>query len=41
MTMQSDIILLLPEITLLTLACAVLIIDTFSSDPARNITYGL
>jgi len=39
MILQSDIVLLLPEITLLSLACAVLIIDTFSRDPLRNVTY--
>jgi NADH-quinone oxidoreductase subunit N len=33
--------LALPEVILLASACALLVIDTFSKDPGRNITYGL
>jgi len=39
--MMTDILQVLPEITLLVFACAVLVIDTFSNDPQRRITYGL
>ncbi len=41
MMLQSDLILLLPEISLFALGCCVLIIDTFSKDPSRTITYAL
>jgi len=37
----NDILLLLPEIVLLTLACTVLVIDTFSRDETRRLTYYL
>ena len=40
-TMLADIMRLLPEIALMTVACAVLVIDTFSHDPQRRITYAL
>lgn len=39
MIQSADILLLLPEIVLLTMACALLVIDTFSKDPERNMTY--
>ena len=39
MIQPADILLLLPEIVLLTMACALLVIDTFSKDPERHITY--
>jgi NADH-quinone oxidoreductase subunit N len=38
---SADILLLLPEILLLSLACFALIVDTFSKDPLRKVTYGL
>ena len=41
MNWSTDIILALPEVILLTSACALLVIDTFSKDPGRIITYGL
>lgn len=41
MNWQADIMLALPEVVLLASACALLLIDTFSKDPGRNITYGL
>jgi len=39
MFQPSDILLLLPEIILLSFACLVLLVDTFSNDPARKVTY--
>lgn len=39
MIQTSDILLLLPEIILLSMACALLVIDTFSRDPNRLVTY--
>ncbi len=39
--MMNDIRVLAPEILLLALACAVLVIDTFSRDTARELTYRL
>jgi len=39
--MISDILLLTPELVLLTLACVILIVDTFSADPHRAVTYWL
>ena len=41
MTWSTDIMLALPEVILLASACVLLVIDTFSKDPDRNITYGL
>lgn len=35
----ADILLVLPEAVLLVFACSILLLDTFSRDPARNITY--
>ena len=35
----TDILLLLPEIVLLAMACAILVIDTFSKDVNRTVTY--
>ncbi|GJM04302.1 MAG: NADH-quinone oxidoreductase subunit N [marine bacterium B5-7] len=37
--MNADLIIALPEITLLTLACLVLIVDAFSKDPLHLLTY--
>ncbi len=37
--MNADLIIVLPEITLLALACLILIIDAFSKDPAHLLTY--
>ena len=37
--MNADLIIALPEITLLTLACLVLIVDAFSEDPLHLLTY--
>ena len=37
--MTSDIILLIPELALLTLACIALVIDTYVTTPERTITY--
>ena len=37
--MNTDLILVLPEITLLSLACLVLIVDAFSKDPLHQLTY--
>ncbi|MEX2353673.1 MAG: NADH-quinone oxidoreductase subunit NuoN, partial [Gammaproteobacteria bacterium] len=39
--MISDIFLLTPEIVLLALACIILIVDTFSEDSQRSLTYWL
>ncbi len=39
MVQLSDIVVLLPEINLLIFACAILVVDTFTQDPARRITY--
>ena len=39
--MMTDIQQAVPEIALLGFACAVLVIDTFSGDPQRRLTYGL
>jgi len=39
--MISDILLLTPELALLTLACVILVVDTFSADPRRAVTYWL
>ena len=39
--MMTDILQVLPEIALLAFACAVLVIDTFSNDPQRRVTYAL
>ena len=41
MNWSTDIMLALPEVILLASACALLVIDTFSKDSGRNITYGL
>lgn len=41
MIQTSDILLLLPEIALLSMACALLVIDTFSKDTNRTVTYVL
>lgn len=37
--MNADLIIALPEITLLTLACLVLMVDAFSKDPLHQLTY--
>ncbi len=37
--MNADLIIALPEITLLTLACLVLLVDAFSKDPLHLLTY--
>lgn len=37
--MNADLIIILPEITLFTLACLVLIVDAFSKDPLHVLTY--
>jgi NADH-quinone oxidoreductase subunit N len=37
--MNADLIIALPEITLLALACLVLIVDAFSKDPLHLLTY--
>ena len=37
--MNTDLIIALPEITLLSLACLVLIVDAFSKDPLHLLTY--
>ena len=37
--MRTDLISLIPEITLLVMACLVLIIDAFSKDPLHKSTY--
>jgi len=39
--MTTDILHVLPEISLLTVACLTLVIDTFSNDPQRRVTYVL
>ena len=39
--MAKDILQVLPEIVLLTFACVTLVIDTFSHDPQRRVTYVL
>lgn len=41
MAQISNMMLLLPEISLLGFACLILVVDTFSTDPARRITYVL
>jgi len=37
--MNADLIIALPEITLLTLSCLVLLVDAFSKDPLHLLTY--
>ena len=37
--MRTDLIFLIPEITLLLMACLVLIVDAFSKDPLHKMTY--
>ena len=37
--MNTDLIIALPEITLLGLACLVLMVDAFSKDPLHLLTY--
>jgi len=37
--MRTDLILLIPEITLLIMACLVLVVDAFSKDPLHKVTY--
>ena len=39
--MRTDLIFLIPEITLLTMACLVLVVDAFSKDPLHKMTYWL
>ena len=39
--MRTDLISLIPEITLLTMACLVLVVDAFSKDPLHKVTYWL
>ncbi len=39
--MLQDILLLLPELALLTAACAVLMVDSVSRDPSRSVSYWL
>ena len=41
MIQSTDIILVAPEILLLSMACLILVVDTFSNDPARRITFAL
>ena len=41
MVQFSDIMLLLPEISLLTFGCVILVVDTFSQDQSRSLTYFL
>ena len=36
-----DILLVIPEIVLLSMACLILVVDTFSQDPQRKVTYTL
>ena len=37
--MNADLVIVIPEITLLSLACLVLIVDAFSKDPLHLLTY--
>ena len=37
--MRTDLIFVIPEITLLTMACLVLLVDAFSKDPLHKMTY--
>ena len=37
--MRTDLIFVMPEITLLTMACLVLLVDAFSKDPLHKMTY--
>ena len=37
--MRTDLIILMPEITLLVMTCVVLLVDAFSEDKFRKITY--
>jgi len=37
--MNADLIIVIPEITLFSLACLVLIVDAFSKDPLHLLTY--
>jgi len=39
--MRTDLIFLMPEIILLSMACLVLVVDAFSKDPFRKVTYWL
>lgn len=39
MIQSTDLLLVSPEILLLSMACVILVVDTFSNDPARRITY--
>lgn len=39
--MQTELILIIPEITLFAMACLVLIVDAFSKDPLRRVSYWL
>jgi NADH-quinone oxidoreductase subunit N len=41
MVSTSDILLLIPEIMMLTFASLILVVDTFSNDPHRRLTYYL
>ena len=41
MVSTSDLLLLIPEILMLTFASLILVVDTFSNDPHRRLTYYL
>jgi len=41
MSITAEIVFLVPELVLLTLACLILVCDTFSSDPNKSLTYWL
>ncbi len=41
MSISNEILLALPELSLLSMACLVLVVDAFSKDPDHRITYWL
>ena len=41
LTIREDLLLLAPELALLTLACLTLLCDAFSNDPDRKLTFWL